>query len=122
MATPGTLWVPERRDMIWMNFNPQAGAEMKDEHPMLVLSPMAFNQRTGIVIGLPMTHAAFNADNPFAVRYVGPKSEVAYVLTHQPKSFDWRQRAARPHPWKHLPNAVFSEVCEGLNSILALAS
>ena len=30
-------WIPERRDMIWINFNPQLGKEMKDEHPMLVI-------------------------------------------------------------------------------------
>jgi len=60
MATPSKLWVPDRRDMIWINFNPQVGSEMKDEHPMLVLSPKAFNERTNIVIGLPMTHASNN--------------------------------------------------------------
>ena len=60
-------WVPDRRDMIWIDFNPQVGGEMKDEHPMLVLSTKAFNERTGIVIGLPMTHAQSNETNPFAV-------------------------------------------------------
>lgn len=51
------------------------------ENPVLVLSTKAFNERTGIVIGLPMTLAAFNETNPFAVRYVGPKNEAGYVLT-----------------------------------------
>ena len=37
---------------------------MKDVHPLLVLSPSAFNERTGIVIGLPMTTAAYNETNP----------------------------------------------------------
>lgn len=113
-------WVPDRRDMIWINFNPQVGGEMKDEHPMLVLSSKIFNERTGLVIGLPMTHAAFNETNPFAVKYTGPKNEVGYVLTHQPKSFDWRLRGARPHPWKQVLSAVFEESCEGLNSIIAI--
>ena len=52
-------WVPDRRDMIWIDCNPQAGREMRDIHPLLVLSPKAFNERTGIVIGLPMSTAAF---------------------------------------------------------------
>lgn len=120
MAATPAQWVPDRRDMIWIDFNPQAGGEMKDEHPMLVLSTRAFNERTGLVIGLPMAHAAFNETNPFAVKYVGPKSEAGYVLTHQPKSFDWRQRAARPHPWKQVSAAVFEEACEGLNSIITI--
>jgi len=114
-------WVPERRDMIWINFNPQSGKEMKDEHPMLVISPKAFNEKTGIVIGLPMTHAKSNETNPFAIKYSVGRSEPIYILTHQPKSFDWRQRSARPHPWKALPPALFHEACEGLNSIIEIS-
>ena len=120
MAAVSLQWVPERRDMIWINFNPQVGSEMRDEHPMLVLSSKAFNERTGIVIGLPMTHAASNEKNPFAIMYTGPKNEVGYVLTHQPKSFDWRQRQARPHPWKQMSTAIFEEACDGLNSIISI--
>ena len=115
------LWVPDRQDMIWIDFNPQVGGEIKDEHPMLVLSPKAFNERTGLIIGLPMTHATYNESNPFAVKYVGPKREVGYVLTHQPKSFDWRKRNARPHPWKQVSKDVFDEAREGLDSIIALS-
>ena len=88
---------------------------------MLVLSGRAFNDRTGIVIGLPMTHATRNDDNPFAIKYVGPKGEVGYVLTHQPKSFDWRVRQARPHHWRQVPPSVFDAAREGLESILVLS-
>ena len=31
-------WVPERGEVIWIDHNPQAGREMKDHHPFLVLS------------------------------------------------------------------------------------
>jgi mRNA interferase MazF len=113
-------WVPERRDMIWINFNPQSGKEMKDEHPMLVLSPKVFNERTGIIIGLPMTHAKYNETNPFAIKVSVGKGEPAFILTHQPKSFDWRQRNARPHPWKNIPPTLFQEACESLNSIIEI--
>ena len=47
-------WVPQRQHVIWIDCNPQAGSEMRDLHPMLVLSPGAFNERTGLVIGLPV--------------------------------------------------------------------
>jgi len=63
---------------------------MKDIHPLLVLSPKEFNDRTRIVIGLPMTTTESNETNPFAVKFVGEKGTVSYVLAHQPKSFDWR--------------------------------
>ena len=47
-------WVPDRQSLIWIDRNPQAGGEMRDFHPMLVLSPATFNARTGLVIGVPM--------------------------------------------------------------------
>jgi hypothetical protein len=43
--------------------------------------------------------AAYHADNPLAIAATGAKGEVGYVLAHEPKSFDWRQRNAHPHPW-----------------------
>ena len=114
-------WSPDRRDMIWINCNPHAGREMKDIHPLLVLSPKTFNERTGIVIGLPMTAAPFNATNPFAVKFMGPKGIASYILGHQPKSFDWRVREAKPHPWKRIPEDAFVLACETLNQIITIA-
>jgi mRNA interferase MazF len=118
-------WVPERQEVIWIDCNPQAGREMRDVHPFLVLSPRSFNERTSLVIGLPMTTAAYNADNPFAVAAgtaSGPKlGKTSYVLCHQPKSFDWRSRDAHPHPLKRLADAPFAQVLGLLNQIVALA-
>jgi len=113
-------WVPDRRDIIWIDFNPQVGREMKDLHPMLVLSPKAFNDRTSLVIGLPMTTASYNDTNPFAIRFSGPKNVDSYVLAHQPKSFDWRLRRAKAHPWKQVPPSVFEAACETLNQIIEI--
>jgi mRNA interferase MazF len=111
--------------VIWIDCNPQAGREMRDLHPFLVLSPRRFNDRTSLVIGLPMTTAAYNADNPFAVA-VGAASgrrggKTSYVLCHQPKSFDWRARGASPHPIKRIADEPFEQVCEVLDQILALS-
>ena len=98
---------------------------MRDVHPFLVLSPRIFNGKTSLVIGLPMTTAEYNADNPFAVavgRAKGRKSgQTSYVLCHQPKSFDWRLRRAKSHPLGVLPDALFAQVCERLNQIIRLS-
>jgi mRNA interferase MazF len=107
--------------MIWINCNPQAGREMKDIHPLLVLSPREFNERTGIVIGLPMTTATYNDTNPFAVKIAGPRGAASYILAHQPKSFDWRARQAKPHPLKRVPEDSYARACETLNQIIAIA-
>lgn len=117
-----TPWVPDRQDIIWIDRNPQAGKEMRDIHPFLVLSPRIFNAKTSLVIGLPMTTAEYNADNPFAVA-VGPAkglkaAKTSYVLCHQPKSFDWHLRKAKAHPLKKVTDAIFAQVCERLNQII----
>ena len=111
-------WCPERRDMIWIDCNPQAGREMKDRHPLMVLSPREFNERTGIVIGLSMTTASYIDTNPFAVRIKGPRGANSYILGHQPKSLDWRARRAKPHPLKRVPDESFALACETLNQII----
>ena len=118
------IWIPDRQDIIWIDYNPQAGQEMKDIHPFLVLSPRIFNDKTAIVIGLSMTTAAYNADNPFAIavgKASGRKSnKTSAVLCHQPKSFDWRLRGAKPHPLGKLNNDLFAQVCDRLNQIIQL--
>ncbi len=117
-------WVPERQHIIWIGCNPQRGKEMRDVHPFLVLSPKAFNERTSLVIGLPMTTASCNADNPFAVAVGvagGRKAgQASYVLCHQPKSFDWRLRGGAPHPMKSVTDARFAEVLALLNQVIQL--
>lgn len=114
------FWSPDRRDVIWIDCNLQIGNEMRDVHPLLVLSPRAFNERTGIVIGLPMTTSDSNASNPFAIPFSGVKGQVSYILSHQPKSFDWKMRGAKPHPMKQAPPDVFALACEALNQIIAI--
>lgn len=118
------IWTPRRQDIIWIDCNPQVGQEMRDVHPFLVLSPRAFNAKTSLAIGLPMTTAANNADNPFAVAVSvvvqGKGRKTSYVLCHQPKSLDWRLRKAKPHPLGKLQNPLFQTVCRRLNQIIQL--
>lgn len=119
------MFLPDRQDIIWIDCNPQSGREMKDIHPFLVLSPAAFNERTSLVIGCPMTTAEYNRDNPFAVPeglvQKSGKAVVSYVLCHQPKSFDWRARRAKAHPMGRLSDSAFKQVCVILNDIIAIA-
>jgi mRNA interferase MazF len=121
-ATIKSIWIPNRKEIIWIDCNPQVGQEMRDVHPFLVLSPRNFNEKTSLVIGLPMTTADYNSNNPFAVEVgyviVKRRKKMSYVLCHQPKSFDWRLRGSKPHQLGQLSNAVFEQVCLRLNQII----
>ncbi len=116
------IWVPERRDIIWINFNPQPSKEMKDTHPMLVLSPKMFNARTGLVIGLPMSSSQSNATNPFAIDNSKGLNQRSFIICNQPQSFDWHQRGAKPHPWRRVSPAILQLVCQEVNDIMQLVA
>ena len=84
-------WVPERGEVIWIDHNPQAGREMRDHHPFLVLSTASFHRTVGLVVGCAMTSAAYNHGSSLAVD-LGPIPEKpdahSFVLCNQIKSFD----------------------------------
>ncbi len=76
--------VPQCQHVIWIDCNPQAGAEMRDLLPLLMLPPQAFKERTGLVIGLPMLTAAYNATDSFALAVQGRTWQSAAVQTQRP--------------------------------------
>jgi len=67
-----------------------------------------------------MTTAPYNETNPFAVKLIGPKGAASYILSHQPKSFDWRARNAKAHPLKRVPESSYLRACESLNQIIEI--
>ncbi|HVQ07125.1 MAG TPA: endoribonuclease MazF [Allosphingosinicella sp.] len=83
-------WVPESGDIIWIDFDPQAGHEQAGHRPALVLSPSSYNRLTGLLLCVPMTTRA--KGYRFEVPIAGKRGGVA--LADQVKSFDWRARRA----------------------------
>lgn len=83
-------WVPDAGDIIWIQFDPQVGHEQAGHRPALVLSPAAYNGRTGLLLCVPMTTRA--KGYRFEVPIEGQRGGVA--LSDQVKSFDWRARKA----------------------------
>ncbi len=84
-------YVPERGDVVWLSFDPQAGHEQAGRRPALVLSPMAYNAKTGLMLCCPMTTKI--KGYPFEVVLAGPSPSAA--LADQVKSLDWRARKAK---------------------------
>ena len=83
-------YVPDAGDIVWLEFNPQAGHEQAGHRPAVVLSPASYNGRTGLLLCCPITTQIKNY--PFEVRLSGTKPSVA--LADQIKSLDWKARHA----------------------------
>src|SRR5882724_8349797 len=84
-------YVPEAGDIVWLNFDPQAGHEQAGHRPALVLTTKAYNGKSGLMLCCPMT--AKIKKYPFEVAISGSKSGAA--LADQVKSLDWRKRGAK---------------------------
>jgi mRNA interferase MazF len=84
-------YVPEAGDIVWLQFNPQAGHEQAGHRPALVISPSAYNGKTGLMLCCPMTTRV--KDYPFEVVVTGKRPSVA--LADQVKNLDWVVRRAR---------------------------
>jgi mRNA interferase MazF len=83
-------YVPEAGDIVWLHFDPQAGHEQAGHKPALVLSPSAYNGKTGLMLCCPLTTQV--KGYPFEVLIAGDRPSAA--LADQVKSFDWVVRKA----------------------------
>ena len=85
--------VPDRGDLVWLDFTPQAGHEQAGRRPAVVLSPAAYNGKVGLALVCPITSQA--KGYPFEVPIVGERSITGVILADQVKSVDWRARRAK---------------------------
>jgi mRNA interferase MazF len=86
-------YVPERGDIVWLQFAPQAGHEQAGRRPALAVSPRSYNEKVGLALFCPMT--AQIKGYPFEV-VVGPGGKAkGAILSDQLKSLDWRARDAK---------------------------
>jgi mRNA interferase MazF len=83
-------YVPEAGDIVWLHFDPQAGHEQAGHRPALVVSPSAYNGKTGLMLCCPMTTQV--KGYPFEVPIAGDRTGA--VLADQVKSLDWVARKA----------------------------
>jgi mRNA interferase MazF len=82
-------YIPDRGDIVWLNFDPQSGHEQKGKRPAIVISPKEYNEKVGLGLFCPITSKIKNY--PFEVKIETDKIN-GVVLSDQIKSFDWKTR------------------------------
>jgi mRNA interferase MazF len=107
-------YVPERGDVVWISFNPQAGHEQAGRRPAVVLSPQAYNRKVGLAIFCPITNQS--KGYPFEVVLPQEADVTGVILSDQVKSLDWRVRKAEFKA--RLPEEVINEVLAKLGTLL----
>lgn len=107
-------YVPDRGDVVWLDFDPQAGHEQAGHRPALVLSPASFNEAAGLALLCPITNTV--RGYPFEVSLKEAREVSGVVLADQVKSLDWRRRRAQHI--ETVPEAITAEAIAKVQSLL----
>ncbi len=86
-------YVPDRGDLVWLEFTPQTGSEQAGRRPALVISPKAYNAKVGLALFCPVTSRV--KGYPFEVVLPDGSGVIGVVLADQLKSLDWLARKAK---------------------------
>jgi Growth inhibitor len=85
-------YVPDRGDLVWLQFNPQSGHEQAGKRPALVVSPVAYNGKVGLALLCPVSSKV--KGYPFEVIISKDSPIEGVILSDQVKSLDWQSRQA----------------------------
>lgn len=111
-------YVPNRGDIVHLEFDPASGQEMKGPHFGLVLSSRLFNQR-GLAMICPISQGAASSAKTYGtvVTLMGCGTDTqGAVHCHQMKSLDWRARRASRK--EVVPQYIVDDVLARLEAIL----
>jgi mRNA interferase MazF len=86
-------YTPDRGDVVWLEFDPQAGREQAGRRPAVVLSPASYNGPSGLAMVCPMTSK--QKGYPFEVAIPAGLAFSGVVLADQARNLDWHQRKAK---------------------------
>ena len=84
------MYIPDKGDIVSLNFDPSAGKEIMKRRPAFVISRKIFNEHTGFAVVAPITSTI----RKMKLEVVLPieTSTKGSVLIHQMKSLDFNNR------------------------------
>lgn len=86
------MYVPERNEIIWLDFEPRKGREIGKYRPALVLSSKAYNRQTGLLICCPISTSIRGSATEVRVANLDKPSVVAANLI---QTLAWKDRKAK---------------------------
>ena len=84
-------YIPDRGDIVWLDFNPTLGHEQNGRRPAIILSSRAYNAKSGLALACPATSQS--KGYPFEVAFK-TKAVQGVILADQIRGIDWKDRRA----------------------------
>jgi mRNA interferase MazF len=107
-------YIPDRGDLVWITLNPIAGHEQAGRRPALVISPKAYNRRTGLCVLCPATRQA--KGYAFEVDVSAKNEPSSVVLSDHLRNVDWKAR--RAERIRRVDDAQLREVVARIEALL----
>ena len=107
-------YVPERGDVVWMMFGPQAGHEQSGRRPAVVMSSSIYNGKTGMALCCTVT--SLIKGYPFEVLVPAGLKISGEILADPIRNIDWKTR--RAEYLCKLPDKALEEVTGKILSLL----
>ncbi|MCF6289188.1 MAG: type II toxin-antitoxin system PemK/MazF family toxin [Proteobacteria bacterium] len=86
------MYIPDRGDIVWLDFEPTKGKEIGKYRPALVYSSKAYNKATSLMICSPISSSIRNT--PSEVR-VDNLDSPSVVVTNIVLTMSWKKREIR---------------------------
>jgi mRNA interferase MazF len=107
-------YIPVRGDVVDINCSPQAGKEIWDRRPALVISSWDFNYKKNLAVLCPITKT--KRGQPFEIEIPEGLDVHGVVLADQVRSLDWQARKAVF--WCKMPDDTVTAVSQIVETII----
>ncbi|OGZ00324.1 MAG: mRNA-degrading endonuclease [Candidatus Liptonbacteria bacterium RIFCSPLOWO2_01_FULL_45_15] len=98
-------YIPKRGDIVWIDLFGTLGHEQSGRRPALIISPVEYNKKIGLVLACPIT--SISKRYPHEARIAETKIK-GVVLSDQVRSIDWKARKAEFA--ESVPSTVIDDV------------
>ena len=85
-------YIPERRDVVWLDFEPAKGTEIGKYRPALVLSSREYNHKTGLLICCPISTSIRGSVTEVPISDLDKPSVITAGLV---QTLSWKERRIR---------------------------
>jgi len=101
-------YIPEQGDIVFLEFDPQAGHKQRGKRPALVVSNITYNQFTKIAMVCPITN--MNRKFPLHVELDASTKTTGVIMCEQVKALDIHARNVTFH--EKAPKDIVEEVVD----------
>ncbi|MGF7184811.1 mRNA interferase MazF [Desulfitispora alkaliphila] len=107
-------YIPNQGDIIYLEFDPQAGHEQRGKRPALVISNLTYNKFTRLAMVCPITNT--NREFPLHVKLDDRTKTTGVIMCEQVKALDIHARKGTFY--EEAPEDIMEEVADIIISFI----